>query len=139
MKRVLAVVAAAMTSGCATMGSAPSILVRDREPPTPQELPKPAVIIPLACVQGPAEPIPLPPLPPSPGEMPVIPSEAPSATIAGLSTRLTQVQTALAVTQWRLSALEITVPGLRAQLEANEQRLLECSTGLGEQNAVTSK
>lgn len=113
--------------------------MREREPQTPPELPKPAVIIPLACVQGPAEPIPLPPLPPSPGEMPVIPGEPVSPTVASLSARLTQVQTALAVTQWRLSALEITVPGLRAQLEANEARLLECSTGLGEQNAVTGK
>lgn len=109
--------------------------MRDREPQAPPELPKPAVIVPLACVQGPAEPLPLPPLPPSPGEMPALPGEPPSATIAGLSTRLTLVQQALAVTQWRLSTLEVSVPGLRAQLEANEQRLLECATGLGEQKA----
>lgn len=110
--------------------------MKDREPATAPELPKPALVVPFGCVQGPAEPLPVPSLPPSPGDMPVIPKEAPTPTVAGLSARLSIVQQALAVTQWRLSALEVRVPSIRAQASANEARLAECKTGLEAQKVL---
>jgi hypothetical protein len=114
------------------MGSPPSILVRDRDQSAPQ-LPEPKVIIPLACLQGPADALPAPALPPAPGDMPVIPAEPPAPSVPGLSARLSLVQQALAVTQWRLSVLEVQVPALRQQRDANIERMAECQAGLGSQ------